>query len=46
MAGVLNDILMGLAEPFAESEKLEAEIRKNLAGVGYGLPVHQEDTTL
>jgi len=26
-----------LAEQFAESAKLEGEIRKNLAGLGYGL---------
>ena len=26
-----------LAEQFAESAKLEEEIRKNLAGVGYGI---------
>jgi len=26
-----------LAEQFAESTKLEGEIKKNLAGLGYGL---------
>lgn len=25
-----------VAEPFAESAKLEGEIKKNLAGLGYG----------
>lgn len=39
MAGVLNGVLTRLtaqmAQQFAESAKLEAEIRKNLAGLGY-----------
>lgn len=35
MAGVLNGVLMWLAEQFVESTKLEAEIKKNLAGLGY-----------
>lgn len=39
MAGVLNGVLTRLtvkmAQQFAESAKLEAEIRKSLAGLGY-----------
>ncbi len=30
-----------LAEQFAESAKLEAEIKKNLAGLGYSMATHQ-----
>lgn len=37
MAGVLNGVLMLLAAQFVESAKLEVEIGKNLAGLGYGI---------
>ena len=41
MAGVLNGVLTRLTaqmvQQFAESAKLEEEIKKNLAGLGYGI---------
>lgn len=36
MAGVLDGVEAWLAERFAESAGLETEIKKNLAGLGYG----------
>ena len=37
LVGKMARLTAQLAEQFAESAKLEGEIKKNLAGLGYGL---------